>query len=48
MAKRHKITIALSDVVLQWLHKKVDNGDEASVGWVIEKLVRKEMVGETA
>ena len=43
MASRPRVTISLSQDVIDWLREQVKEGKEASVGWVIEKMALAKM-----
>lgn len=43
MASRPRVTISLSQDVIDWLRKQVKEGKEASIGWVVEKMALAKM-----
>lgn len=43
MTSRPRVTISLSQDVIDWLREQVKEGKEASVGWVIEKMALAKM-----
>lgn len=47
MTSRPRVTISLSQDVIDWLREQVNEGKEASVGWVIEKMALAKMKKRT-
>ena len=43
MASRQRVTISLSQDVIDWLREQVKEGKEASIGWVVEKMALTQM-----
>lgn len=43
MASRPRVTISLSQDVIDWLRAQVKEGKEASIGWVVEKMALAQM-----
>lgn len=43
MPSRPRVTISLSQDVIDWLREQVKEGKEASIGWVVEKMALTQM-----
>ena len=46
MPPRKKVCIALGQPAIDWLHKKVEDHEASSVGWVVEGLIKDEIARE--
>ena len=43
MTDRQRVTVTLSQPVLTWLKAQVNQGKEASIGWVIDRIAYEQM-----